>query len=58
MKNPMNIIIEQESLNTKLVDSQIPNSHIHKTYPVSDENIYAFACDCGAVFDEQGEQIK
>lgn len=56
MNLTMNEIIEKDSELTEVIDAQI--SHEHKTRTVQDDGIYAFMCDCGAVFDEQGEQIK
>lgn len=52
------VIINEDTMETYKVDEQLPKSHVHKTYPVEDERIYAFMCDCGAVFDEDGEQIQ
>lgn len=58
MNNTTDTKYEREQMQTEMVDEQITKSHVHKTYPVSDETIYAFMCDCGAAFDEEGNQLN
>ncbi len=48
---------EVEQSQTEVVDEQLTKSHIHKTYPTFGTEAYVFMCDCGAVFDEEGNQL-